>query len=116
MADAQTDFEKKKLDPRSAYQHPDEVLKDDALTRDQKVEILKEWHYDAIRLQESAGENMTGGEPDMLRAVSKALLALDVSPVEEADPNAPKAKETWSSALKTRLRKVGDYFAGRGQV
>jgi hypothetical protein len=57
---------------------------------------------------------MTGGEPDMLRAVSKALLALDVSPAEEADPNAPKARPSWSDTLKTRLRKVGDYFAGRG--
>jgi hypothetical protein len=113
---AEDDFTKKKLDPRSAYQHPDEVLKDDDLTREQKIEILREWHYDAVRLQESAGENMAGGEPDMLRAVSKALLALDVSPAEEADPNAPKAKQSWWDALKTRARKAGDYFAGRGSL
>jgi hypothetical protein len=116
MAKTEDDFAKKKQDPRSAYQHPEEVLKDDKLTREQKIEILREWHYDAIRLQDSAGENMTGGEPDMLRAVSRALLTLDVSPVEEADPNAPKSKATWSSALRARMRKVGDYFAGRGAV
>jgi hypothetical protein len=115
MAD-QEDFTKKKTDPRSIYQHPDEVLSDDTLTREQKIEVLREWHYDAIRLQESAGENMTGGEPDMLRAVSKALLTLDVSPAEEADPNAPKSRATWTAVLRSNMRKVGDYFAGRGRA
>ena len=87
------DITDKKLNPRGSYQHPDQVLADNSLTREQKVEILREWHYDAIRLQESAGENMTGGEPDLLRAVSRALLSLDVSPAAEADTNAPK--QSW---------------------
>ena len=79
------DFEHKKVDPRSAYRHPDLVLADKALTREQKIEILREWHYDATRLQESEAENMSGGEPDMLRAVSNALLKLGVAPAGEKD-------------------------------
>lgn len=89
------DFEDKKLNPRAAYQHPAQVLNDASLTREQKIEILREWHYDAVRLQESAGENMTGGEPDLLRQVSNALLQLDIAPSVETDPKAPKPTPWW---------------------
>ncbi len=87
-----------KLDARHTYQHPDQVLLDEALTREQKIEILREWYYDAVRLQESESENMSGGETDMLQAVSKALLKLDVSPAAEQDPNGPKP--WWKSAWR----------------
>jgi hypothetical protein len=88
-----------KLNPRAAYGHPEQVLADDTLTREQKIEILREWYYDATRLQESEAEAMSGGEPDMLRAVSNALLQLDVSPVAERDPGAP-AKPWWFTAQR----------------
>lgn len=94
------DITDKKLNPRGSYQHPDQVLADPKLTREQKIEILREWHYDAIRLQESDGENMTGGEPDLLRAVSRALLSLDVSPAVEGDPNAPKPTQWWEKPVR----------------
>ena len=94
------DITDKKLNPRGSYQHPEQVLADPKLTREQKIEILREWHYDAIRLQESDGENMTGGEPDLLRAVSRALLSLDVSPAAEADAKAPKPPPWWDNAKR----------------
>jgi hypothetical protein len=96
------DISDKKLNPQASYKHPAQVLTDTSLTREQKIEILREWHYDAVRLQESDSENMTGGEPDMLRAVSNALLSLDVSPSEEADPRAPKNPNSspWGSAKR----------------
>ena len=97
-----TDIESKKVNPSAAYNHPDEVLSDTKLSRDDKIEVLREWYYDALRLQESEGENMTGGEPDRLSAVSKALLKLGVSPVKEADPKT----QTKSSPL----RKAHRYF------
>jgi hypothetical protein len=93
------DLGDKKLNPRGAYAHPDQVLADESLTREQKIEILREWYYDATRLQESDGENMTGGEPDMLRAVSNALLQLDVAPAEEKDPGMPP-KPWWFTAQR----------------
>jgi len=99
------DFEEKKLNPRAAYQHPEQVITDQSLTREQKIEILREWHYDAVRLQESAGENMTGGEPDLLRQVSNALLRLDVSPSVEADPNAQKPAPWWQT-VKQQVTKA----------
>jgi hypothetical protein len=100
------DFEDKKLNPRASYQHPEQVLNDQALTREQKIEILREWHYDAVRLQESAGENMTGGEPDLLRQVSNALLRLDVSPSVETDPNAPTKTAPWWRNVKDQVTKA----------
>lgn len=97
-----TDVESKKVNPTAAYHHPDDVVADAKLSRKEKVAILREWHYDATRLQESDGENMTGGEPDRLRSVSNALLKLGVSPAKEADPNG--------EARSSPLRKVHRYI------
>lgn len=81
--------EEKKVNPGVSYDKPGDVVDDPVLTRDEKVAILREWHYDAVRLQESATENMTGGEPDRLQSVSNALLKLGVSPATELDPHSP---------------------------
>ena len=97
-----TDVETKKVNPAAAYNHPDDVVADAKLSRGEKIAILREWHYDATRLQESDGENMTGGEPDRLRSVSNALLKLGVSPAKEADPNG--------EARSSPLRKVHRYI------
>ena len=83
-----TDVENKKLNPAASYDDPEQVVSDGTLSREEKIAILREWHYDAIRLQEAAGENMTGGEEDRLRAVSNALLKLSVSPARESDPKS----------------------------
>ena len=72
------DIEDKKLNPRATFQHPEQVLADTTLTRGQKIEILREWHYDAVRLQESDSENMTGGEPDLLRKETGGYVAGDI--------------------------------------
>ena len=64
----------KKVNPSASYLRPDDIVNDGALTNEQKIAILREWHYDALRLQDAAEENMTGGEPDRLQAVSNALL------------------------------------------
>lgn len=75
-------IEEKKVNPSDSYEHPKDVVSDEGLTRDEKVAILREWRYDAVRLQESATESMTGGEPDRLQAVSNALLALGERPAD----------------------------------
>ncbi len=101
------DFEDKKLTPRASYQHPAQVLTAADLTREPTIEILRAWHYDAVRLQESAGENMTGGEPDLLRQVSNALLQLDIAPSVEADPkNAPTQAAPWWKGVKAQVSRA----------
>ena len=111
MADTHT-FEEKKVNPATAYGHPEEVLNDAALTRDQKIEILREWHYDATSLQTSADENMTGGEPDRLQSVSNALLKLGVSATAEVDPHAPQKE----SVLRRGLTAVGQHISRAAQA
>jgi len=108
MTNTDSDVDAKKQNPSAAYNDPADVLNDKDLSRDEKIAILREWYYDALRLQESEGENMSGGEPDRLRSVSKALLELGVSPVTEGDPKAEaksshldKAKRYLSSAIDT---------------
>lgn len=87
MASQET-VDTKKIDPSSTYSVPSDVLNDKTLSKDAKIQILREWYYDAVRLQEASAENMTGGEPDRLQSVSDALLKLGVSPVKEQDVNA----------------------------
>ena len=88
MAETES-VETKKVNPSACYDAPKDVVNDMSLTRDEKIAILREWHYDATRLQESATENMTGGEQDRLQSVSNALLELGISPAEESDHAQP---------------------------
>ena len=104
MTNIDSDLEAKKVNPSGSYNDPKEVLSDKSLSRDEKISILREWYYDALRLQESEGENMSGGEPDRLRSVSNALLELGVSPVKEADPKG--------EAKSSTLDKAKRYFSG----
>lgn len=45
------DIEKAMLDPVSVFACPDEVFDDQSLTREQKIEILRRWEYDARELR-----------------------------------------------------------------
>ncbi|MDA0704576.1 MAG: hypothetical protein O3A96_15275 [Proteobacteria bacterium] len=63
-------------DPKSTYERPGEVLKDEALSDAEKVEILRRWKTDAELLATAEAENMAGGEPNLLHEVSEALATL----------------------------------------
>jgi len=83
------DYEKALKDPRKFFDAPGDVAKAAALSREQKIEILKRWEADARLLMVASDENMTGGEPQQLQAVHEAMRALG------ADPEAG-AKDTGS--------------------
>lgn len=112
MTNIDTDVEAKMTNPSGSYSDPKEVLADKSLSRDEKIAILREWHYDAMRLQESEAENMSGGEPDRLRSVSNALLELGVSPVKEADPKG-EAKSSPLDKAKRYFSNAMDSFRGK---
>ncbi|MGI9535119.1 MAG: hypothetical protein ACR2NW_09220, partial [Thermodesulfobacteriota bacterium] len=61
------------LDPSSVFKSPGEVIKDKDLTRDQKIEILRRWEYDAIELQVAEEENMQGQNGKILDEILNAL-------------------------------------------
>jgi hypothetical protein len=62
--------------PQRHFDHPVDVLREPALSADDKRRILESWKLDAQRLAESTAENMSGGEESDLREVSKVLVEL----------------------------------------
>jgi hypothetical protein len=70
-------------DVSERYAHPEEILQDQSLTKDQKVEMLEEWEQDLRQLMVASEENMAGtvtGQPaESLQAVSEALSKLGMS-------------------------------------
>ncbi len=55
-----TDIDKAMLDPTAVFRTPEEVLLREDMTRDQKIEILRRWAYDARNLEVAEEENMGG--------------------------------------------------------
>ena len=71
------DVKKAMLDPTMVFKDPKEVVANTEFTRDQKIEILRRWEYDAHQLEvaeEEAGMGVL--RPDMLDRVIQALHTL----------------------------------------
>ncbi len=78
------DLRKAMLDPTAVFRGPEDVLQRDELTREQKIEILRRWKFDALELQVAEEENMGSGQPsDILDRVLHALRTLNASPDPE---------------------------------
>ena len=52
------DLRKALLNPALVFLGPEDVLKRDELTREQKIEVLRRWKFDALQLQVADEENM----------------------------------------------------------
>ncbi len=75
------DLRKAMLDPALVFRGPEDLLKRDELTREQKIEILRRWKFDALQLQVAEEENMRSEQPsDILDRVLQALHALNAVP------------------------------------
>lgn len=81
-----TDIDQALLDPTSVFRSPEDVLKVKDLTREQKIEILRRWEYDARELEVAADENMIGSNADLLDRVLKSLAELGYEPDPDSDP------------------------------
>ncbi len=81
------DLRKARLDPTAVFRGPEDVLQRTELTREQKIEILRRWEYDALELQVAEEENMGSEQPsDILDRVLRALRALNAGPDSEHSP------------------------------
>jgi hypothetical protein len=69
-------IDKAMMNPAEVFSHPDQVTKNENLTREQKQKILLRWEYDARELEVAEEENMVGGPPSLLREIHNALLEL----------------------------------------
>ena len=68
------DYQKALLDPASSFVSPEALVDRADLTREQKIELLRRWEYDASEVAVAEEEGMVGDQPLMLRRV---LLALE---------------------------------------
>ena len=74
-----TNFKKALFDPMAIYKEPNHVLADKALSKEEKLSILKQWEYDARELMVAEEENMQGDASSMLQRVLNAIHRLDPS-------------------------------------
>ena len=67
------------LDPTMVFEDPMDIVANDELTRDQKIEILRRWEYDARQLEVAEEEaGMAVRRPEMFDRVLQALHTLGV--------------------------------------
>lgn len=79
-----------KIDPEQVFKDPEAVVHCHELTRDQKVEILHRWAYDALELLVAEEENMQAVNPtDRLDEIFKALHKLGAK-IQLDNPTATK--------------------------
>ena len=72
----QIDYDKALLSPASIFEVPEDVLAQADLTKEQKIEVLRRWEYDASEIAVAEEEGMLGERPLMLRRVILALEQL----------------------------------------
>ncbi len=81
------DVKKAMLDPTMVFKDPQDVVATDELTRDQKIEILHRWEYDARELEVAEEEaGMAVLRPEMFDLVVQALHTLGVERDTEHTP------------------------------
>lgn len=69
-------FKRALLDPSRVFDTPNDIINDESLTRNQKIEILRRWEYDARELQVAEEENMQGTNGKLLDEILKAIHEL----------------------------------------
>jgi hypothetical protein len=89
--EGEIDLEKAQLDPGSVFSGPEQVRDHAGLTRQQKIEILRRWAYDASELAVAEEEGMVGGELSHIDRVLSALNSLTGGfDVEHSPPTKQK--------------------------
>jgi len=88
---AKTRFQQALGDVSSAFKTPRAILEASDLTKQQKIDLLKQWETDLRLLMVASEENMTGGVPgrtaELLRQVLGYLEQLGVLAGQGAGPN-----------------------------
>jgi len=62
------------------FKAPDEIVRAAALSKTEKLTLLKEMEVDAERMAVADEENMAGGEQPHLRAIRTAIRTLESRP------------------------------------
>ena len=70
------DIERALEAPASVFASPEDVLTHAGLTKEQKIEILRRWQYEAVEIDVAVEEGMPGDDNLLLRRIMLALGAL----------------------------------------
>ena len=62
--------------PNTYFGSLTDLYEEESLTKDQKINILCQWRYDAIELEAAEEESMGGGPPSNLHEILEALRCL----------------------------------------
>jgi len=87
------DKEKVMLNPAREFACPADVLTEQSLTHEQKIQVLRRWEYDALELEVAEEENMGGASPSVLSDVLHALHRLDAQVDIEHTPPTKQGGE-----------------------
>jgi hypothetical protein len=68
------------------FSSPEGILTHPALNRDQKIELLRRWSYDASEVCVALEEGMRGENGDLLQRILVALNSLAVVDMEHPGP------------------------------
>lgn len=82
------DFEKALIDPAAFFRQPEDIRGEASLARDQKIELLRRWEYDARLGEVATEENMPGGNGRDLLARVLAVLR-DLGYRHDSSSSAP---------------------------
>ena len=88
-----TDIKLAKLDPSSIYERPSDILRDNTLSKDEKIDILKRWAYDERELSVAEEENMTHVDHDRSFVLSEIINLLRELGVNAEQENPPPTKQ-----------------------
>jgi hypothetical protein len=83
------DLKKALTNPSAIFKKPQEIVETGDLSREQKIELLRRWEYDARQLQVADEEGMapTDPQPVILDGILKALRDLDApADIEHSAP------------------------------
>lgn len=83
-------LEKAKQDPGSQFTSPHSVVDEKSLSRDEKIDILQRWAYDAREIAVAEEENMiaaaNGNHHILLEQINKCLIELGVTSDDVGNP------------------------------
>ena len=71
------DFENCLRNPAGAFASPEDVMQRDDFSREQKLQILKQWRYDEYETEVADQENMAADKPDRLGEINNLILKLE---------------------------------------
>jgi hypothetical protein len=103
----QQSFDKLAVDVAEHFATPEALLAEETLTREQKLELLRQWEYDLHLLQVATEENMTGdtapgANAERIRQVHAAAEKLGA----ELDTEGSGAAKTGAVIKEEKPKKV----------